>query len=240
MIKGLYTLFLFLFSFFAFSQNANTIAEQSGNVAERFPIFKECVNLQSKALEKCFYNQVEDFIFSNFQVPGVLKQNNFSSTVKILFEVDATGVFKVIYVDANDELLIKETKRVFATFPKIEPSTYNGNPVYSKFTLTVAIPLKSRAQQEAEALAKADIIANIKPKLTELDSIVYKKYNNPEFESHLNVPFSHSYYAQFDSSLNQVGSNNHTASKPYTYAEVSKYYNLKAVNEQLKKKASGW
>jgi hypothetical protein len=36
-----------------------------------------------------------------------------------------------------------------------------------------------------------------------------------------------------------VGSNNHTASKPYTYAEVSKYYNLKAVNEQ-QKKVSGW
>jgi hypothetical protein len=33
-----------------------------------------------------------------------------------------------------------------------------------------------------------------------------------------------------------VGSNNHTASKPYTYAEVSKYYNLKAVNEQLKRR----
>ena len=40
--------------------------------------------------------------------------------------------------------------------------------------------------------------------------------------------------------MNQVGSNNHTASKPYTYAEVAKYYNMKEVNEQLKKKASGW
>ena len=76
--------------------------------------------------------------------------------------------------------------------------------------------------------------------MTELDSIVYKKYNNPEFESHLNIPFSHSYYAQFDGAMNQVGSNNHTASKPYTYAEVSKYYNLKAVNESLQKNVSTW
>lgn len=35
--------------------------------------------------------------------------------------------------------------------------------------------------------------------------------------------------------MNQVGSNNHTASKPYTYEEVSKYYNLKAVNQSLQK-----
>jgi len=240
MIKAFFTLFLFSVSFFAFSQDTNAIEGESGNTAERFPIFAECLNLQSKGLEKCFYNQVQDFIFSNFQVPESLKQNNFKGNVKVLFEVDATGIFKVIYVDVNEELLIKETKRVFAIFPKIEPSTYNGNPVYSKFTLTIAIPLKNRAEIESEALAKADIISNSKPRLTELDSIVYKKYNNPEFESHLNVPFSHSYYAQFDNSLNQVGSNNHTASKPYTYAEVSKYYDLKAVNEQLKKKASGW
>ena len=100
--------------------------------------------------------------------------------------------------------------------------------------------MKSKEQFEAEALAKAEILNVKSPKLTELDSIVYKKYRNPEYESHLNVPFSHSLYAQFDAKMNQVGSNNHTASKPYTYAEVAKYYNMKEVNEQLKKKASGW
>jgi hypothetical protein len=60
--------------------------------------------------------------------------------------------------------------------------------IYSKFTLIVAIPLKSR-RKENWSLAKADILSNTKPRRTELDSIVYKKYNNPEFESHLNVPF---------------------------------------------------
>ena len=73
-----------------------------------------------------------------------------------------------------------------------------------------------------------------------MDDIVYKEFKNPQFESHLNIPFSHSYYAQFDAATNQVGSNNHTGSKPYTYTEVSKYYNLKAENEKLQKKASGW
>jgi hypothetical protein len=37
-----------------------------------------------------------------------------------------------------------------------------------------------------------------------------------------------------------VGSNNHTASKPYTYAEVSKYYDLKGINEKLKKNGTSW
>ena len=240
MKKRLLALFLFSFSFFTYSQDITNTSAQSGNSTVRFPVFLECVNLQSKELENCFYSQVQDFVFQNFQVPDNLKQNNFQGNVKVLFEVDSNGVFKVIYVDAIDEALIKETKRVFGAFPKIQPSTYNGKPNYSKFTITIAIPLKSRAEFEAETLAKAEIVSNNKPKLTELDSIVYKKFTNPDLDSNLNVPFSHSYYAQFDGSLNQVGSNNHTASKPYTYAEVSKYYDLKAVNEKLKKRASSW
>jgi hypothetical protein len=49
-------------------------------------------------------------------------------------------------------------------------------------------------------------------------------YYSPELVSSLRIPFSHSYYAQFDGALNQVGSNNHTASKPYSYADAAKYY----------------
>ena len=239
MNKGM-TLFLLLYTFFSYSQESNSGVVQSSNSAERFPVFSNCINLQSKELESCFYNQVQDFVFENFEVPENLKQNNFQGEIKVLFEVDINGVFKVIYADAAEENLIKESKRVFAKFPKIKPSTYNGRPTYSKFTITISIPLKSRGDVEAEALAQAEFLPNKTKKLTELDSIVYKKYDSPEFDSHLNIPFSHSYYSQFDASLNQMGSNNHTASKPYTYAEVSKYYNLKAVNENIKKKVSTW
>ena len=239
MKKGLLPFLLLFYSFFTYSQQGNN-NEQSSLSVERFPVFSECENGQSKTLESCFYNQVQDFIFQNFQIPDHLKQNNFQGSVKVLFEVDDKGVFKVIYVDAIDEALVKESKRVFDNFPKIQPATYNGKPTYSKYTISISIPLKNKEQLTAEALAQAEILHNNTPELTELDSIVYKKFNNPEFESHLNVPFSHSYYAQFDSALNRVGINNHTSSKPYTYAEVSKYYDLKAVNEKLKKNTSGW
>ena len=124
MKKGLLALFLFSFSFFSYSQDLNSTSVQSGNSAERFPVFPDCVNLQSKVLENCFYSQVQHFVFENFQVPDNLKQTNFQGNVKVLFEVDSNGVFKVIYVDAIDEALIKETKRVFFFFFKIQPSTY--------------------------------------------------------------------------------------------------------------------
>lgn len=226
-----------LFTLLGFAQQTNVKPDFT---SEQFPVFPHCENLQAKNLENCFYREVQNFVYDNFQIPENLKQNNYKGEVKVLFEVDANGEFKVIYVNAADDLLVEEAKRVFGKFPKIKPSTYNGKPTYSKYTISIDIPLKSADQIAAEALAASEIEKPIEKPMTELDSIVYKKYNMPEFESHLNIPFSHSYYAQFDGAMNQVGSNNHTASKPYTYAEVSKYYNLKAVNESLQKKVSGW
>ncbi|MHC0445921.1 energy transducer TonB [Flavobacterium sp. 3-218] len=233
--------FVLIFSFFIVSaQQKGNSSVQPGFTAEMFPVFPNCENLEGKKLENCFYKEVQDFVFANFQVPQKLKENNYKGAVKLLFEVNAEGEFKVIYVSAETEELSEEAKRVFGQFPKIKPSTYNGKPTYSKYTISIDIPLKSAAQLEAEALAAAQILKPVEKPMTELDSIVYKKYNNPEFESHLNIPFSHSYYSQFDAEMNQVGINNHTASKPYTYAEVSKYYNLRAVNESLQKKTSTW
>ncbi|CAD0002726.1 energy transducer TonB [Flavobacterium salmonis] len=238
--KSFLTLCLALSSFVVLAQETNQSSVKAGFAAEQLPVFPNCENLVSKQLENCFYKEVQDFVYENFEIPENLKQTNYKGEVKVLFEVDADGSFKVIYINAVNDDLVKEAKRVFSKFPKIKPSTYNGVATYSKYTISIDLPLKSSEQIAAEALAAAEILKPIQKPMTELDSIVYKKYNNPEFQSHLNIPLSHSYYAQFDGAMNQVGSNNHTASKPYTYAEVSKYYNLKAVNESLQKKTSGW
>ncbi|MBP4136548.1 gliding motility protein RemB [Flavobacterium geliluteum] len=240
MNKIFFASILLLFAAVTFSQEKNNTAIQPGFTSEQFPVFSNCENLQAKNLENCFYKEVQDFVYHNFQIPDNLKQADYKGEVKVLFEVNVNGEFKVIYVNAANDALAEEGKRVFGNFPKIKPSTYNGKPTYSKYTISIELPLKSAEQIAAEALAASLIEKPLEKPMTELDSLVYKKYTNLEFESHLNIPFSHSYYAQFDGAMNQVGSNNHTASKPYTYAEVSKYYNLKAVNESLQKKTSGW
>jgi len=239
-LKSFLTLSIALSSVYVFSQEANKTLVKPGFTSEQFPVFPSCENLEAKNLENCFYKEVQDFVYHNFQIPENLKQTNYKGEVKVLFEVDANGEFKIIYINAINDELSEETKRVFGKFPKIKPSTYNGKPTYSKYTISIELPLKSAEQIASEALAAAEILRPIEKPMTELDSLVYKKYNNPEFESHLNIPFSHSYYAQFDDAMNQVGSNNHTASKPYTYAEVSKYYNLRAFNESLQKNTSSW
>jgi hypothetical protein len=218
---------------------------QENKSVEQFPVFSECENLNGNQLEACFYNHVQQHVYSNFKVADNLTQNNYQGIVIVLFEVNEKGVFKVQYVDSNEADLIEESKRVFGLFPTVQPPTFNGKPTYSKYTVRIGIPLKNPAEIVAEIpvenQAKNNSSEKIKEKeFPEYDEIVYKKFNNPQFESHLNIPFSHSYYAQFDDEMNQVGTNNHTASKPYSYAEVSKYYNFAENNKKILVDASGW
>ena len=226
--------------------NCISNAQVSQKATERFPVFPSCEGMQLQDLETCFYSQVQDFVYNNFNVPENLKKDNFKGNVIVLFEVTSEGNFKVIYVDALHESLTSESKRVFGKMPKITPATYNGTPTYAKYTIKIAIPLQSAAQMQAEKEAQAvaeKTSSAYEPNtkhLTELDSIKLRKFENPQFESHINIPFSHSYYAQFDDEMNQVGANNHTGSKPYSYADVNKYYNLKEENQKLRKNKQGW
>jgi len=235
-MKNFLTFAFLLLSVFTF-QAQNAVGDR-----EQFPVFPACEELQSKNLEACFYNQLQDFVFENFKVPQEITAKNYNGNVIVLFEVDTAGVFKVQYVDAIENSLVEESKRVFASIPKVKPATYNGNPTYAKYTIKIAIPLVKSDAVTANPVAEKtnSVFRDRKKELTEFDSIVYQKFDNPQLKSHLNIPFSHNLYSTFDRAMNQVGANNHTASKPYSYAEVSKYYDLEEANKLLMKDKKSW
>ena len=215
------------------------------NSREQFPLFPECDASMANQQEACFYNTLQNYIFNNYKVADEVKSANFKGTVIALFEVDTTGTFKVLYIDAPYESLKSETKRVFASLPKIKPATYSGRATYSKFTLKIAIPLEeptafgTEKELFVQDKTNSKIIDNSK-ELTEYDAIVYKPFENPQFKSKGNIMFSHQNYGVFDALLNQVGSNNHTASKPYSYEEVAKYYDFESVNQAYLKQKESW
>ncbi len=225
--------------FLCFTANAQ-IDDKSNDV---FPKFDSCKSLKNIDLENCFYNNVQDFVFNNFKVPENL--SSYKGNIIVLFEVIETGKFKTIYIDANEKDLKDESQRVFDAMPIIEAPTFNGKSTYAKYTIKISIPVKSAAQIASEksdetAKFESSLAYKRNKELSEFDNIIYKKFENPQYQSHLNVLFSHSLYAQFDQSLNQLGSNNHTSSKPLIYAEVNKYYDFAKANEPLKLKAEGW
>jgi len=230
-------LLVFIILFNAFSVFAQ------GENSDQFPVFANCQNTLGKELENCFYGQLQNLVFQNFNVPATLNEKGFKGKVLVIFEVDASGNFKVLYVDAIYPELIEESKRVFSLLPKVTPAMQNGKPVYSKYNLSIAIPLVNPTLSP-EVVAENARVSELKTQksktLTELDSIKYKKFDFPIYQSHLNVAFSHSYYAQFDAEMNQMGSNNHTGSKPFTYSEVAKYHDFNKEYNSIRMNKTSW
>ncbi len=237
-MKKYISVLFFLYSFSIYAQVTS----------ETLPVFPECESEKKENLENCFYNTLQNFMYSNFVVPNEIKQENYKGNIIAIFEVDTIGAFKVLYIDAISNDLKKETQRVFDLLPKIKPAVYSGRPTYSKFSLKITIPIEQpiaykNENKEAKVQDKTnkDLIDNAK-ELTEFDAVEksYKPFENPNYTSDLNIPFSHLNYYNFEALLNQVGSNNHTATKPYSYNEVAKYYDFQAVQENLKKEKESW
>jgi len=239
-MKNLLLLLLFISIQLSFSQEISNF--------EKSPVFPGCEVEAVENFKNCFNNKINQFIFSNFEVPSKVSEENYNGEVKVLFEVSDEGEINVIYTDAVYEVLKAETIRVFDKMPKVEPGTYNGKPTYFQYTIGIKIPLVDAAQitSQVESLntqAAKITSENLDQDLsTEFDSVnkAIVPYEKLEYSSQLNIPFSHTYYARFDQEMNALGTNSHTAAKPFVYQDVAKYYDFEAEKEDLAKAKESW
>ncbi|MBC3846132.1 gliding motility protein RemB [Winogradskyella echinorum] len=213
---------------------------------EKPPVFNECESEAIEQLKSCFNFTLNNFIYKNFDVPEIVNKESYRGDIQILFEINKEGEFKLIYVDAIYEELKVESKRVFDLLPKIKPATYNGEPTFAQYSISIAIPLTEPIRQQDE-IVKVESDRNSKENLNttlsnEFDTVEakIKPYEKLEYTSELNIPFTHSYYARFDDEMNALGTNSHTAAKPFVYSDVAKYYDIKAEKENLAKDTDSW
>jgi len=220
-----------------------SVASQEINTFEKPPVFPDCINTKTDALQTCFDANVFKIINENFKVPDAISKYDFKGEVVVLFEVDTTGSFRVMYVDALYDELKVEAKRVFKLFPKITPATYSGRKTYKQYSIPIKIPLEDINSLNPKAFAKPETIAmkDIAAR-QEFDSIntTLTAYTNKALTSQLNIQFTHSDYARFDRAMNVIGTNSHTASKPFLYEDVSKYYDFEAERETLTRDTKTW
>lgn len=228
-------LFLFLVQYHSYSQGTF--------LYEKPPVFPVCDHVDVDALRECFDTNVFKHIFETFKVPQKVFDDNYSGKIVVLFEVDSAGYFKVIYIDAIYNELKDETKRVFLTFKKIKPATYNGNNTDKQYSISINIPLEKDAITDFNTISKVTEVSKLEAKATaEFDSVKkeFQRFEDEIYRSQLNIPFVHSNYSRFDKNMNLIGTNSHTASKPFVYDDVSKYYDFKSEKEALKKSAKTW
>ena len=222
-MKKFTLLLLLLTPYIAISQELNSY--------DKPPVFSDCEAMDIEGLQNCFNNKIYSHIFNTFKVPENVTEENYNGEVVVLFEVNKEGEFSVIYADAMYDELKDEATRVFSELPKIKPGTYNGKPAYKQYSMSIMIPLVNQTTTITKSLTQEEKDAAIEEAVKiEYDSVNVGlvPYTNKEFTSQLNIPFTHSMYAKFDRNINLVGANSHTASKPYLYEDVSKYYDFQS------------
>ena len=238
----------YVFLLFVFAAYGLT-AQVTNSDYEKYPAFPECADLPVSEVAACFNETFISFIIDNLEIPAEVKEENYEGKIVILFEVTREGTFKLLYTDAVFASLKTSAQEVFDKLAVIDPATYNGEPTYMQFTMPVLLPLSrnrigamNTGDNEGDAFAKAKKDTPLKnPMQDEYDRIQNLKFNPAnEYTSQLNIPFSHQVYSRFDQELNLVGTNAHTASKPYLYQTVNPYYNFQEKADALKKEKKTW
>ncbi|WP_299115794.1 gliding motility protein RemB [uncultured Winogradskyella sp.] len=235
-MKHIWLVSLLLISFLSSAQTISTY--------EKPPVFSECDSLAINQLKSCFNYSLNSFIYKNFKIPQVVIDENYKGDLQVLFEVDKEGVFKVVYIDAIYDELKAEAKRVFEKLPKVKPATYNSRPAFVQYSISIAIPLTEPVKEDYETnkilLSKKEgLNATLSDEFDKVNAEL-KPYEKLEYSSQLNIPFTHSYYARFDDEMNAIGTNSHTAAKPFVYSDVERYYDIKAEKESLAKETGSW
>ena len=191
---------------------------------ERYPVFDVCNGSEIQPLKECFYTTTRKQFFTEFKTPSIVQNDGFNGVVNTIFAVTAEGEFKLIYVNTPYEEIREEVKRAFKTFSKITPGWYNNHAIEMKFELPIKFPIiedshyNSVAEKHSIEIKKESLFEVVeKNKIA--DSIFL------EHSSKLNIPFTHKNYVDYEFALHKA-KGTHTASKPYTYNEISKHYNL--------------
>ena len=217
--------FPFLFLFIGFSTFGQSFVSQT----ESYPTFPECKDTLKTDQESCFKTQLKSLIFKYYKEPEVVAKENYNGIATVIFEVDKDGGFQVLYVNSDYEELNIELERVFEDLPSITPATYNGKPTYVQFRMPIQIPLSPAIPVDTTTQKDNPLESYQK----ELEDLTIKDFTYPQYESGLNIPLSHEVYNRFTTRMDKIGTNAHTASKPYRYTEVQPYYDFKEENEAL-------
>lgn len=229
------------FSFIIVLFLSSLLHAQGSSAYEKYPVFNECKNTEIEELPKCFEIQVQQQFSELFKMPEIVNKDNYKGRMSILFEVTEDGEFELVYTKAAYSDLEDEVIRVFKQFPVIQPATFDGKPVYTQYALQVLLPTMEWVNSKTDRDNAKAPKNKLEAAAMEYDSIKsLGSTTTNKYKSGLNIPFTHQNYAKFDYNINVVGTNSHTAVKPYNYSDVSKYYDFEAAETSLAKNKSSW
>lgn len=229
---------LFIFFWFNF-----TIGQSS-----LYPTFKNCeTETETEKQKQCFENEFFKALQKAINIDTALDIK--SENVGLIFDVDQEGKFNLIFIDTNYENLKNIFEKAFDNLPIISPAVAFGKPTFAQFNMELTYPIEKRLSSEV-FLNKNDSIDSAETALgnklieakKEFDNVNKntKKYNGELYSSFVSIPLSHEIFNRFDREINLIGTNAHTAQRPFTYQDIKPYYDFKVENEKLAFNKKSW
>ena len=211
-----------------------------------YPEYDSCkgidtVEEQKQCFESSFFLELKELLEDHPKYKDLE-----ASQVSLVFDVDKQGVFNLIFIDAKEGFIRDMFEDIFNNLSPIQPAKAYGNHTYMQFNLNLELPLEKLipAKPVIESY-RSDIKLNENPLdivKQEIDSINSQTstYDGELYNSYAFIPLSHEIYNRFDKEINLVGTNFHSAQKPFSYKDVKKYYDFKTENKKLSFNKTSW
>ncbi|MGB3590675.1 MAG: hypothetical protein WBA16_03230 [Nonlabens sp.] len=228
---------------------------------EIYPVFQECDDLDQIALQDCFYTNLYSKLLENYDQSASADPADAAdaAVVSVRFEVDREGRFQIILLGGESESARDAVRNSFEQLPVVRPATYRGTPIYMQFVVNITTPLieggrflRAVENQPKQPGTNSPVNPSVTENAVASDSIAFAKanqdfstiisnqYDKHELRSNANIPFSYQRYHRYEAAMNKVGTNAHTAVKPYTFNYVNQYFDLEADRDALLKEKSSW
>lgn len=213
-----------------------------------YPRFDNCpiqteINLQKKCFENNFKTQLENLLI------GYSKDTKIDPVeISLIFDVDKEGDFNLIFIDTESQTLKEIFEVAFENMPHIKPARAYGNPTFMQFSMDLYYPFTNQHNLEIKKNSKSakskptDLSPDLIKAKQEFDKIEedLKPYDGDLYSSYAYIPLSHEIYNRFDREINLIGTNTHTAQKPFTYKDIKPYYDFKEKNKNLSFNKKSW
>ncbi len=173
-----------------------------------YPMPQDCENYSSN--KECFYAHVQDGITSFFDFTLLDK----GEKIKFIFEVSKEGSYSLLYCSSSMDSITSSIRYALSQISAVDVNLViqRGEPIPMQFVYILQedapyIPDEVRLLSNSEGASPSNILEQ------------QQLYQNPEFRSSLNIPFTHQLYQKYTYVLDTLV-NKHTAVKPYLYSDI--------------------
>lgn len=219
--------------------------------SERFPVFPECADENEEDVQSCFYKQLYNKLYEGVQQQDISHTYASDAKAVIRLEVTEQGLFNPVLIATPHPETSTALENTLESIGPITPPMFSSQPTYMIFELSFPLPMLASGRFIDTEGRRVDggideedpyesVLERHAVNQKEYDEVESDLYNGQELTSSSIIRYSKQRYLPYEAAMNRIGTNAHTAVKPYTFNQVGQYYDLEEERTNLTKDVDTW